>query len=58
MVGIMIPMPTSCADCKFKGSRYCYIAVWLGTEYREVPEEGRAEWCPMEDMDRQEDDLK
>ena len=58
MVMLNIDMPASCEDCPFKGARLCYIATWLGTEYREVPEEGRAEWCPMEDMSKQEDDLK
>lgn len=51
MVKLNIPMPTSCKLCPFKGARLCYIAVWLGTEYREVPEEGRAEWCPMEEVE-------
>ena len=58
MVQLNIDIPTSCDSCPFKGARLCYIATWLGTEYREVPEEGRAEWCPMEDMSKQEDDLK
>ena len=50
MVRINIPMPAGCKSCPFKGARLCYIAVWLRTEYREVPEEGRAEWCPMEEV--------
>lgn len=50
MVKINIPLPTACATCPFKGARLCCIATWLGTEYREVPEEGRAEWCPMEEV--------
>ncbi len=50
MVKLNINMPASCKGCKFKGSRLCYITVWLGTEYREVPEEGRAEWCPLIDL--------
>ena len=54
MVQLNIDMPASCEDCPFKGARLCYIAVWLGTEYREVPEEGRAEWCPM--IEEKEDD--
>jgi len=54
MVKLDIDMPTSCKSCPFKGARLCYIAVWLGTEYREVPEEGRAEWCPM--REEKEDD--
>lgn len=58
MVTINISMPASCANCKFKGSRLCYIAVWLEIEHREVPKEGRADWCPLIDMDRQEDDGK
>ena len=58
MVKIDIDIPTSCDTCPFKGARVCYIATWLGTEYREVPEEGRAKWCPLIDLDRQEDDLK
>ena len=51
MISINIPMPTSCDSCPFKGARLCYITVWLGMEYREVPEEGRAEWCPMEEVE-------
>ena len=58
MVMLNIDMPTSCDSCPFKGVKWCYITVWLGMEYREVPEEGRAEWCPLIDMDRREDDLK
>ena len=58
MVQLNINLPTSCDSCPFKGARLCYIATWLGTEYREVPEEGRAEWCPMEDMSQYEDDGK
>lgn len=53
MVKINIPLPTSCEDCPFKGARVCYIATWLGTEYREVPEEGRAEWCMMEEVEEE-----
>ena len=58
MVKLDINIPTSCKSCPFKGARLCYIATWLGTEYREVPEEGRAEWCPMRDMSQYEDDGK
>ena len=54
MVMLNIDMPASCEDCPFKGARLCYIATWLGTEYREVLEEGRAEWCPM--REEKEDD--
>ena len=52
MVQLNIDMPASCDSCPFKGARLCYITVWLGTEYKEVPEEGRAEWCPMREADR------
>ena len=52
MVSINIEIPKSCKSCPFKGARLCYITVWLGMKYREVPEEGRAEWCPMEEADR------
>ena len=55
MVKLNIPMPTSCEECPFKGARVCYIATWLGTEYREVPKEGRAEWCMMEEVSQYED---
>ena len=58
MIRIDIEMPKSCNTCPFKGARLCYITVWLGTEYREVPEEGRADWCPMEDMSQYQDDRK
>lgn len=58
MVQLNINMPASCDSCPFKGARLCYIATRLGTEYREVPEEGRAEWCPMEDMSQYQDDGK
>ena len=51
MVKIDIDIPTSCDTCPFKGARVCYIATWLGTEYREVPEEGRAERCMMEEVE-------
>ena len=55
MVQLNIDIPTSCKSCPFKGARLCYIAVWLGTEYREVPEEGRAEWCPLEEVEDDSD---
>jgi len=55
MVQLNIDMPTSCETCPFKGARLCYIATWLGTEYREVPEEGRAEWCMMEEVEDDSD---
>lgn len=55
MIGINIPMPTACESCPFKGARYCYMTIWLDMNYREVPQQDRAEWCPMVDMD---DDLK
>ena len=55
MVMLNIDMPASCEDCPFKGARLCYIATWLGTEYREVPEEGRAEWCPMREVEDDSD---
>lgn len=47
MTGINIPTPTSCATCKFKGDRWCYIEVWMNRGANEVPEEGRPEWCPL-----------
>ena len=50
MVKLDIDIPTSCKSCPFKGARLCYISILLGTEYREVPEEGRAEWCMMEEV--------
>lgn len=50
MVKLQINMPTSCQNCKFKGARLCYIAVWLEMEYREVPEKDRPEWCPLSDL--------
>ena len=55
MVQLNIDIPTSCETCPFKGTRLCHIAVWLGTEYREVPEDGRAEWCPMEEVEDDSD---
>ena len=58
MVMLNIDMPASCEDCQFKGDKWCYMALWLKDEPKDVPEEGRAEWCPMEDMSKQEDDLK
>ena len=50
MVGINMEMPKSCEKCKFKGARLCYIAVWLEMHFKEIPKEGRAEWCPLIDL--------
>ena len=58
MVMLNIDMPASCEVCKFKGDKWCYVEVWMNRGAKEVPEEGRAEWCPMEDVSKQEDDLK
>ena len=58
MVMLNIDMPASCEDCPYKGARWCYLEVLRKKEPKEVPEEGRAEWCPMEDMSEQEDDGK
>ena len=58
MIKLNIPMPTSCDSCPFKGVKWCYIAIWLEEmSYKEIPEEGRAEWCPMEDVSQQEDEV-
>lgn len=51
MVKLNINMPADCKSCPFKGARLCYIAVWLGMEYREVPEDGKPEWCPMMEVE-------
>lgn len=58
MVSLNIQMPASCKSCPFKGARVCYIVTWLSMGFKEVPEEGRAEWCPLIDMSQYEDDLK
>ena len=58
MVAINIPMPASCSTCPYKGARWCYLEVLRGMESQEVPEEGRAEWCPLIDMSQYEDDGK
>jgi len=55
MVQLNIDIPTSCKLCPFKGVKWCYIAIWLEEmSYKEIPEEGRAEWCPM--REEKEDD--
>jgi hypothetical protein len=53
-----IDMPASCEDCPYKGARWCYLEVLRKKEPKEVPEEGRAEWCPMEDVSKYQDDGK
>lgn len=58
MIKLNIPMPASCEDCPYKGARWCYLEVLRKKEPKEVPEEGRAEWCPMEDVSQYEDDGK
>lgn len=58
MVRLDINMPTSCEDCPYKGARWCYLEVPRKKEPKEVPEEGRAEWGPMEDMSQYEDDFR
>ena len=58
MIGINMPMPASCADCKYKGAKWCYIEIWGNRGAKEVPEAGRPEWCPLIDMSRYEDDGK
>ena len=50
MVGIMIPMPKSCEECKYKGAKWCYIEIWSNRGTKEVPEEGRPSWCPLIDL--------
>lgn len=58
MVGIMIPMPKSCEECKYKGAKWCYIEIWSNRGTKEVPEEGRPSWCPLIDLSQYEDDGK
>ena len=55
MVAINIQMPASCSTCPYKGARWCYLEVLRGMESREVPKEGRAEWCPMEEVEDDSD---
>ena len=55
MVAINIQMPASCSTCPYKGARWCYLEVLRGMESREVPEEGKAEWCPMEEVEDDSD---
>ncbi len=58
MVKLNIDMPISCQDCPFKGARLCYINTWLRMKHREVPEDGKPEWCMLEDMSQYEDNRK
>ena len=52
MVRINIPMPAGCKSCPFKGVQWCYIAIWLEEmSYKEIPEEGRADWCPLVEVE-------
>lgn len=56
MVQLNIDMPASCEDCPYKGVKWCYIAIWLEEmSYKEIPEKGRAEWCPMEEKEDETD---
>lgn len=51
MIAINMPAPASCGDCPFKGDKWCYMALWLKDEPKDVPEYGRPVWCPIMDMD-------
>ena len=51
MVQLNINMPASCEDCPYKGARWCYLEVLRKKEPKEVPKEGRAEWCPLVEVE-------
>ena len=64
MIGIPIEMPASCETCPMMGMRllqttkFCRIAdeKKVGEALKVVKR--RPKWCPLIDLDRQEDDLK
>lgn len=58
MVGIDMHVPESCKKCKFKCAKWCYIEVWSNRGAKEVPEEGRPDWCPLIDLSQYEDNGK
>ena len=53
MIGIKTQMPASCEECNFKGAKWCYIEIWNNKGAREVPEEGRPNWCPLTEIKEQ-----
>ena len=60
MIAIDMEMPDSCEDCPCFHDAACYVEGWrksIGLGWLERKEK-REEWCPLIDMDRQEDDLK
>lgn len=58
MIGIDMEMPKSCEECTYKGVKWCYLEMWNGNKGKVVPKNGRADWCPLIDLSRYEEDNK
>ena len=57
MIGLEMPMPASCAECRLMADGWCYA---VDTEVLQPDIEGgkRPDWCPLVDLSAYEDDLR
>lgn len=64
MIGVPIEMPKSCEKCPvmsmhlLRCEKFCRIADNKKVGEAQKVVKRRPKWCPLIDMDRQEDDLK
>ena len=64
MIGVPIEMPRTCEYCPMmgtillRGTKYCKVMKYerLGDANKAIAK--KPDWCPLIDIDRQEDDLK
>ena len=47
MITIDMPMPESCAECRFNTSEFGYCNAMPANYCGQVADEGKPEWCPL-----------
>ena len=55
MIGLEMPMPKSCAECRLTADGWCYA---VADQREPLDMKKRPDWCPLVDLSAYEDDLR